>query len=92
MVFAGTRDTGGATALNHFVLGTNDPVLPGAGHPDRATVYDPWPQDGGTSFVRGAPGVGERPIGGDLARSSAPFAGATGATPGVDLDFFSPID
>lgn len=90
LVFAGTRDTGGAAALNHFVIGTNEAAV----GTDRATVYDPWPDDNGTNYLRGAPGVGERPIGGSLATDrSDPFADhSRDPRPGVDLDFFSRID
>lgn len=86
VVFAGTRDTGGTTSLNHFVLGTDDMVSGGG----RGVVYDPWPDDNGTNFVRSGSPADERLLGG-VDRPTTPFAGADGARPGLDLDWWRPL-
>lgn len=89
VVFAGTRSTGGAADLNHFVLGTDDAVPTGTdGGPRRAVVYDPWPQDDGTNFVRGA-ATPERFLGG--LSEGAPVPGRDAPRPGLDLDWWRPL-
>ncbi len=86
VTFAGTRDTGGDVQLNHFVLGTDDPVSGGR----RAVVYDPWPSDDGTNYVRtGA--TDERLLGGIGERRDVLAPGAAPRA-GLDLDAWRGID
>jgi hypothetical protein len=86
VTFAGTRDTGGAVQLNHFVLGTDAPVSEGR----RAVVYDPWPQDDGTNRVRTG-SADQQLLGGPVERQQW-LAGDTAPRAGLDLDAWSGIE